>query len=325
MQNEIQTIEANPMEAVEEAQVMIQVKTARKFPRNEELALTKAVQMSTSSRETAKRCLYFRPVGKKDGKMEFADGLSIRGATNIYTQWGNMAIGANPMGIIDGKLVVQGMSWDMQTNLRVMRPKSKNVTKKNGQRYSDNMIAVATDALSSLAIRTAFEANFPDAIRDRYLNAIKAAIAGSTTEEVVESWNELVKEFGKLGLTEENLKDFLKGVKKDTKTEKVVFLFGILNGITEGLFSVGDAFGFTPDLPAPVPQKTKGKEDKKDDVQTPKQRYNTAVLQAHKVIGSDQTEAIISTIEKEVKRLRDKFTDTDCEKVSGILMDSCNG
>ena len=70
-----------------DAQVMLQVQTARAFPRSIKSAMQEARSMATLDRETAGSCFYKIP---RAGKM--IEGPSIRLAEIMASAWGNLAI-----------------------------------------------------------------------------------------------------------------------------------------------------------------------------------------------------------------------------------------
>lgn len=244
----------------------VQVSTAKRYPRDEEKSLAKSIKHSIRNRKTAKRCFYFRPVGKdSQGRIAFTPpGIAIRGVENIAHNWGNLWIGAISRGVVDGKLTVTGVSFDIEANVRIEKDVTKSVTRTNGQLYSANHIATMEQALASTAVRNAVLANLPDYVKEEFKEAVIEYIAGDSQDKIDENWEILLQAFEQYSCTDKELRELCHIKPKAViDGENIVFLTGVYNGLEEDLFKIEDALGYDPSKQDPPVKDQKPAEKKK--------------------------------------------------------------
>jgi hypothetical protein len=136
--------------AITAAEVDIQISTAHRFPRSLEVSRRRVTDLSCANAEVAASCFYSLP---REGKT--ITGPSIRFAEIVASSWGNLRVQARITEIGDTMVVAQGVCHDLEANVAMSAEVRVRITKKNGQRYNDDMIGVACAAAMSKATRNA--------------------------------------------------------------------------------------------------------------------------------------------------------------------------
>lgn len=152
---ETAVVEAGALEAMERATVDIQIATAKKWPRNPTLFKKRAMDMVTFDEETAKSCIYSRPVGKKGNKVEYAQGESIRMAEIVAACWGNLRVQAIITEMTRRSVKATGIAHDLENNYAVKADVVESTVTRDGRPYSERMRLVVAKAAQSKAIRDA--------------------------------------------------------------------------------------------------------------------------------------------------------------------------
>lgn len=244
------------------AETDIQITTAKKFPRSVSTFKRDAREMACLDEETAASCFYTLP---REGKM--LEGPSVRLAEIVQSCWGNIRAGARVIDD-DGKMVTaQGFCWDLQRNVQVAVEVKRRVTKKNGQRYSDDMIVVACNAACAIAFRNAVFKVIPMAfVREIFHEAKRTAIGDAKT--LTSRRQKMVESFSKMGI--EAPRVFARVEKKgveDITLEDLGTLIGLWTAIKDGDVSIEEAF---PDPKAQSAPPQPGKHSLKAPAQEPK-------------------------------------------------------
>jgi hypothetical protein len=136
--------------ALVRGEIESQIATARRFPRNIRKAMDSMVKEATMDRETAAACRYAVP---RQGKI--IEGPSIRFAEIVARSWGNMRWGSRMVGEDSRFLTTQAVAHDLESNLAVQVEVRTRITKRDGDRYSEDMIQTAGQASSGIALRNA--------------------------------------------------------------------------------------------------------------------------------------------------------------------------
>ena len=255
-------IQVSTLAEVEAAQIDQQVATARRYPRDVEKAVDKAVSLATYNAKTAQGCIYMRPVGKKDGKQTFAQGPSIRLAEVLKSSWGNLRLGTRVVGERDGNIYIQAVCHDLEQNVFETSEVARSIVGRNG-RYPDTMIQVVIGAASKIALRNVIFSVIPKAYAEQIMDACKDMLVGSDDERKG-LLKALVASFKDMGVSEETLFSAIdrKQYSKDSNDE-VVFLIGLHNAIKDEICSVADVFGSQSTKPEVKP--TTAKKGKKNE------------------------------------------------------------
>ena len=232
----------------------------------------------------AEMAIYCRPVGKKDGRQQFAIGPSVRFTELGQQCFGRMWLNGNVEQ--DTKRVTATfMCFDLSTMNITFGTCSKSVIKASGERYSDGMIEVTTSAALSIARRNALTQQMRPQLEACMLDAKIAAIKKwSDKLNGEEASKALLADYNKRwGTTDKMLKELI--ADENTPEDKLIKVIGVRNFLIDNPNSYKDVFGCEPgSLKA-------GKAEKVE--LTEKQKYNTFTLQienANKLM--DATEII---------------------------------
>ena len=108
---EVLAMPMNAIEAQERATIDLQVSTAKKYPRSITKFYKDATDMIKASKAIAESCVYRRPVGKgPDGRMKYADGLSIRMAEIALASYGNLRVATRIVNVTPRQVTAQGIA-----------------------------------------------------------------------------------------------------------------------------------------------------------------------------------------------------------------------
>lgn len=233
------TVAIEASRAIAEAQGKLVI--AKRFPRDEISSYAK--MMEACQRPTmASKAFYSFP--RADGKVE---GPTIRFAEELARCWGNIDYGIKELSQDDGKSEMQAYAWDLETNaqsiqnftnphMREVKGKMKSLTSQRD--IYENNANMATRRLRSriLAILPAWYVE--DAIAE-----CKKTLAGRNDEPLIDRVKKMVVQFGKLGVSQEQIEQRLKR-KIDTMTaDDLVDYIGIYNAIKQGESKATEWFG----------------------------------------------------------------------------------
>ena len=229
------------------AEVDSQVTTAKAYPRDLATFRQRATQMATLDQETAEGCFYrLERKDKKTGEVKVIQGPSIRLAEICASCFGNLRFGARITEEQERFVVAQGVCRDLETNNFASMEVRRRITTKNGYRYGDDMIQVTANAACSIALRNVMFKIIPAAlIKPVYEAAIQAAIG--TVETLIERRQVMVKRFGALGVSEDQILRHIEVAKlADVGLKEMEQLIGIYTALRDGDTTVGQVFGEAP-------------------------------------------------------------------------------
>lgn len=228
--------EPQALEAISRAEIDIQIKTARAYPR---AALSKIKERvlsdCTLDEETASSCFYKLPRG---GSM--IEGPSVRLAEIVAGRYGNLRVatrttetvteGANP------HVVVLVAIHDLENNLAIQVEKRRRITgkKSKGGKPDEDDINLATNACASIAFRDAVFRVVPNVLTTPALEACKK-IAKGNASSLSERRVKMLQRLAQLGASEARVLKSL-GLKKveDITLEHVEDLIGRGTALKDG-------------------------------------------------------------------------------------------
>jgi len=214
-----------------------QIATARQFPRTASVSKKRALDIATLDQATAAACSYLLPRGGK--KIE---GPSVRLAEIVACAWGNMRVGARIVDIGRNFVTAQGFAHDLENNLAVYFESKRRITKRNGDRFDDDMIGVTANAACAIARRNAIFQVVPLPI----VNAIRAEckkVAMGSIKSLSESRAKAVEYFKANGVAEDRiLAAFDKKSIEDLTLEDVVDMQGMYRSIKANELTLNEAF-----------------------------------------------------------------------------------
>ena len=241
------------MDAIEKANVDVQVTTAKQFPRNVTRAIQNSIVMATIDPETAQMMRYALPRGGKP-----ITGPSVHLAKLIVSNWGNIRAEAKVVQITDSQVVSRGTCWDLENNVATAIEVRRNIKGKNGQRFSDDMITVVGNAANSIAFRNAVFSVIPKAVTDKVYRAAQECITGDLSDEakLLQKRTNCLKFFNdEYGITEEEvIKLCGKQTVNQIKADEIALMLGIYQSLKDGDTTVEEVM-------EPI-----RKEKKKDDI-----------------------------------------------------------
>ena len=221
------------MDAIEKANVDVQVSTAKQFPRNVTRAIQNSIVMATIDPETAQMMRYALPRGGKP-----ITGPSVHLAKLIVSNWGNVRAEAKVVQITDSQVVSRGTCWDLENNVATAIEVRRNIKGKNGQRFSDDMITVVGNAANSIAFRNAVFSVIPKAVTDKVYRAAQECITGDLSDEakLLQKRTNCLKFFNdEYGITEEEvIKLCGKQTVNQIKADEIALMLGIYQSLKDG-------------------------------------------------------------------------------------------
>lgn len=225
------------LEAVDRAQIDIQVATAKEYPRSVDKSLKQALTLATLDEETAASMFYALPRGGKT-----IEGPSARLAEIMAYSWGNLRADADIVAEDKTHVTAMGTCFDLEKNVAVRVRVKRRITDKYGKRYNEDMIGVTSNATISIALRNAVFKVIPAALVQRvYRKARLASIGEAGTME--QKRQNAVAWFGKLGVQPEEVFETL-GVQglADIGEDELITLRGLRTALQDGETTVQDAF-----------------------------------------------------------------------------------
>lgn len=241
----ITVAEAGAVAALNRSEVMVQLDAAHKYSRSIKRFMQHSVGMATISVATAESCMYALPRGGKT-----ISGPSVRLAEIMSSCYGNLHVGARVVDEDEKFVTAQGVAWDLETNLRVTMEVKRRITDRNGRRFNDDMVAVASAAACSIAFRNAVFRVVPRAYVDQVYERCKAVAVGKA-ETLTKRRDEVLARLAKMGATQDRVLNtlHLKGA-EDIGLEHLETLIGMGTAVKQGEKSVDEMF---PPVVADVP------------------------------------------------------------------------
>lgn len=238
MENETIIVRQTDMlQAINRAEVDIQVATAKQYPRDVQSALNRIKTIATLDTDTAEDCFYAL---RRQGAL--IEGISVRLAEIIAGAWGNLRVQTRIVGN-DGKTITaQGICHDLETNLAVCVEVKRRITDKHGKTYSEDMQVTTGNAASAIAFRNAVLKVVPKAVTKRVINEVKDVAVGKSMDLESRRQNMLAY-YSRIGVTEREILTYC-GVKQaaDIDAAMIFELSGLKNAIKEGTTTVEETF-----------------------------------------------------------------------------------
>lgn len=237
----IEVKQAEMLQAINRAEVDIQIVTAKQYPRDVQRVLNQIKTYATMDTETAEDCFYALRRGRGNDQ-SVIEGVSVRLAEIIAGAWGNLRVQSRIIGN-DGRTVTcQGICHDLETNLAVSVEVKRRITDKYGKTFSDDMQVVTGNAGCAIAFRNAVLKVVPKAVTKKVINEIKEVALGKSIDLETRR-QRMVQYFGTIGVKQEELFHFCGVTSMEQIDNALVFeLRGLANAIKEGTTSVEETF-----------------------------------------------------------------------------------
>lgn len=242
MNDIIEVKQADMLQAINRAEIDIQISTAKQYPRDINAVLNKISTYATMDKETAEDCFYVLCRKDKDGNDSVIEGLSVRMAEIIAGAWGNLRVQARIIGNDGRQITAQAICHDLETNFAVSKEVKRSILTKKGYTFSEDMQVVTGNAACSIAFRNAVLTVIPKAVTKRIINEVKQVALGQSID-LEQSRQNVIKYFASLGVKQEDLFLYV-GVKslQEIDKQKIFELRATANAIKEGTTTVQECF-----------------------------------------------------------------------------------
>lgn len=242
MSDIIEIRQADMLQAINRAEIDIQISTAKQYPRDINAVLNKIETYATMDKETAEECFYVLRREDKQGNQNIIEGLSVRMAEIIAGAWGNLRVQARIIGNDGRQITAQAICHDLETNFAVSKEVKRSILTKKGQTFSEEMQVVTGNAACSIAFRNAVLAVIPKAVTKKVINHVKLVSLGQAIDLETSRKNCLTN-LAKAGVSEKMVLFYLgKNSVADIDQEAIFVLRGTWNAIKEGTASVQECF-----------------------------------------------------------------------------------
>lgn len=266
---DLEVLPPSASEALESAAVNSQIATAKRYPRSLQLFKSRAIDMACLDDETAESCLYRRPVGKKDGVQQFAEGMSIRMAEIVGASYGNLRVQAQIIEQTPRFVRARGTAIDLESNYASSSEVIEATVKRDGTPYDERMRIVIAKAALSKAKRDATFSVVPRALAKPVETAVRNLLMGDS-EALTKRRAKVVAWISKLGIDPKRVYGAigLKG-EADLGVEHLEHLTGLRTALKDNEVTIDEAF---PDLHAGVSigDALAGKKNSADEKADPK-------------------------------------------------------
>jgi hypothetical protein len=236
-ETQIVHVDSAAMMAITKSEVESQLDAAHKYPRSIKKFLEEAKGMVTLSTTIAKSCIYALPRGGK-----VIPGPSVRLAEISASAYGNMHVGARVVGVEDRVVVAQGVSWDLEKNLRATLEVRRRITNASGGRFNDDMITMTGNAAASIALRNAIFRTIPRAYIDKLYGDARAVSVGDAAS-LAHTRQELFQDLVKAGVSPERILARIgRAGLVEVTLEDVEILVGLQSALGTGDHSIDELF-----------------------------------------------------------------------------------
>lgn len=220
------------------AEIDVQVRTAKRYPRDMATFIKSATSMATSSVEVAEQCIYALTRGDKT-----IEGGSIRLAEILLVTYPNIQAGARIISEGARDITAQGVAIDFQMNIRVSYEVTLSIMTKSGHRYGDDMVTMTKRRGCAVAMREAIFKIVPRVIWKGIEDAARKHAGGKVSHRQADLARLLARLEKGLGIDEARALAAV-GVTDKTKitTEQLVELKGRGTALADGETSAEHAF-----------------------------------------------------------------------------------
>jgi hypothetical protein len=274
----VEVKQVDMLQAINRAEVDIQIATAKQYPRDLNATLNKIATYAMMDKETAEDCFYVLHRKGVNGQNSVIEGLSVRMAEIIAGAWGNLRVQTRIIGN-DGKMITaQAVCHDLETNFAVRKEVKRRITDKQGRTFSEDMQVVTGNAASSIAFRNAVLAVIPKAVTKKIVADVKQVALGQAIDLDTARQNCLAN-YAKAGVTAEMICNYLSITSvEEIDKEKLFTLRATWNAIKEGTTSVKETF-------TDPQEEAKKQKEAAQKAATAKEKAAAAIAQATTVTG----------------------------------------
>lgn len=232
------TVAIEASRAIAEAQGKLVI--AKRFPRDEVLAYTKAIETCQRSTMAEKAFYSFPRAGQT------VEGPTIRFAEELARCWGNIDYGIKELSQSDGKSEMQAYAWDLETNAQSVQ----NFTSPHAREQGKKMVTLTTQRdiyennanMATRRLRSRILAILPSWFVEDCVAECKKTLAGGNDTPLVDRVKKMAVQFAKIGVTQEQIERRLKRKVDTMNADDFVEYIGIYNAIKQGESKIADWF-----------------------------------------------------------------------------------
>lgn len=232
------TVAIEASRAIAEAQGKLVI--AKRFPRNEVAAFAKAMEACQRPAMAAKAFYSFPRGGQA------VEGPTIRFAEELARCWGNIDYGIKELSQDDGKSEMQAYAWDLETNAQSVQ----NFTNPHQREQGKKMVALTSQRdiyennanMATRRLRSRILAILPSWFVEEAIMECKKTLAGKNDVPLIDRVKNMVVQFAKLGVTQEQIEKRLKRKIDTMNADDFTTFIGIYNAIKQGESKIADWF-----------------------------------------------------------------------------------
>ncbi len=242
-------VDIGAMVSLARAEIDLQVATARRYPRVVSTVIKHITELATLDEETAEECCYAlvrrkKGARKDDEENKPIEGPSIRLAEIAAQCYGNCRIDARVIAVnrLEKYVEAEGIFHDLESNMASRATVRRRISTSSGYLFSDDMIAVTSNAACAIAKRNAILAGIPRGVYRGGYKAARAVIAG-TVMTLGENRAKVYKAFAAYGVTPAQIHELLGvGGEADVGLDHVALLRATFSSIKNGEANVSEIF-----------------------------------------------------------------------------------
>jgi len=171
--------DASPLGAIHRGTLVALSEMAQRNPRSISAFMKEARGMIEYDARLAAKCWYTLERRNERGEKVIIQGPSIRLAEIILSTYKHLWVFGRPSGD-DGKFVsAQGIAIDLERNTCAVIETRRRVTRRDGRRYSDDMVGVTTNAAVAFALRNCLFRIVPKAFVQDLMDHAKRVAVGT--------------------------------------------------------------------------------------------------------------------------------------------------
>lgn len=224
-----------------QAEIELQVATARRYPRNIDAALNRILTIATLDEQTAAECFYSLRRGAGQGA-QVIEGISVRLTEIIASAWGNLRVQTDITANNGCAITARAYCHDLETNYAVALTVQRAILDRYGRPYSADMQVVTGNAAMAIAFRNAVLKVIPKAVTSRVVEQIRD-VAAKRVKDLTQSRLAMVKYYESLGVTQQQVLSYLGAQRIDEVDARgVIELRGLANALREGTATIEGAF-----------------------------------------------------------------------------------
>lgn len=233
----LQILTGEAIEALNRAEIDIQIATAKKWPRSIKTFKEEVLTMATLDAETAAGCFY---IVRRGGKS--IEGPSARLAEIVAAAYTNIRVQTRIIANDGRTITAQGGCMDLEKNYGKTTEVKRSIRDKQGRMYSEDMQVMTGNAAASIASRNAVFQVIPFALIKSCFAEIKEVALGKGLSMEQRRTN-CLEYFKKKNVSEKRVFDAM-GVKGKDDLDKghLIELIGIKNAIEDGDTTIAESF-----------------------------------------------------------------------------------